>query len=150
MRCTTCRSGLSKRGDTPTFRVVVGRVAQGVIVLLIVSAITFFMINLAPGGPTALMRFDVTQEQRDALTRRFGLDQPMPMRYLQWLTNALHGDLGTSLTTQQPVLDRIAERLPNTLLLSGLALVLSIVVGIPMGIASALRRGRPTDYGLSA
>jgi len=120
-----------------------------VIVLLIVSAITFFMINLAPGGPSALMRFDVTPEQREALTRRFGLDQPVPVRYLQWLAGALHGDLGTSLTTQQPVLDRIGERLPNTLLLSGLALTLSIVVGIPMGVASALRRGKPTDYTLS-
>ena len=117
--------------------------------LLIVSAITFFMINLAPGGPSALMRFDVTPEQREALTRRFGLDQPVPVRYLQWLAGALHGDLGTSLTTQQPVLDRIGERLPNTLLLSGLALTLSIVVGIPMGVASALRRGKPTDYTLS-
>jgi len=119
-------------------------------VLLIVSAITFFMINLAPGGPSALMRFDVTPEQREALTRRFGLDQPVPVRYLEWLGGALHGDLGTSLTTQQPVLDRIGERLPNTLLLSGLALMLSIVVGIPMGVVSALKRGGPTDYALSA
>jgi len=121
-----------------------------VLVLLIVSAITFFMINLAPGGPSALMRFDVTPEQREALTRRFGLDQPVPVRYLEWLAGALHGDLGTSLTTQQPVLDRIGERLPNTLLLSGLALALSIGVGIPMGVASALTRGRGTDYTLSA
>jgi peptide/nickel transport system permease protein len=121
-----------------------------VLVLLIVSAITFFMINLAPGGPSALMRFDVTPEQREALTRRFGLDQPVPVRYLEWLAGAVRGDLGTSLTTQQPVVDRIGERLPNTLLLSGLALALSIVVGIPMGVVSALRRGRATDYGLSA
>jgi peptide/nickel transport system permease protein len=120
-----------------------------VIVLLIVSAITFFMINLAPGGPSALMRFDVTPEQREALTRRFGLDQPVPVRYVQWLGGALHADLGTSLTTQEPVLSRIADRLPNTLLLGGLALVLSIVVGIPMGVVSALRRGTPTDYALS-
>jgi peptide/nickel transport system permease protein len=119
-------------------------------VLLIVSAITFFMINLAPGGPSALMRFDVTPEQREALTRRFGLDQPVPVRYLQWLGGALHADLGTSLTTQEPVLSRIADRLPNTLLLGGLALALSIVVGIPMGVISALRRGSTTDYALSA
>jgi peptide/nickel transport system permease protein len=120
-----------------------------VLVLLIVSAITFFMINLAPGGPSALMRFDVTPEQREALTRRFGLDQPVPVRYLEWLAGVVHGDLGTSLTTQQPVLDRIGERLPNTLLLSGLALALSIAIGIPMGVASALKRGRATDYTLS-
>jgi peptide/nickel transport system permease protein len=120
-----------------------------VVVLLLVSAITFFLVNLAPGGPSALMRMDATPEQREALARRFGLDQPVPIRYLEWLGNAVHGDLGTSMLTQEPVLSRIADRLPNTLLLSGLALLLSIVIGIPMGVASALERGRPTDYALS-
>jgi peptide/nickel transport system permease protein len=120
-----------------------------VVVLLLVSAITFFLVNLAPGGPSALMRMDATPEQREALARRFGLDRPVPVRYLEWLGGAAHGDLGTSMLTQEPVLNRIADRLPNTLLLSGLALMLSIVVGIPMGVASALLRGRPADYALS-
>jgi peptide/nickel transport system permease protein len=125
------------------------RVGQAVVVLLLVSGITFFLVNLAPGGPSALMRMDATPEQRDALARRFGLDRPVPIRYLEWLGSAVHGDLGTSMLTQEPVISRIADRLPNTLLLSGLALMLSIVIGIPMGVASALRRGRPTDYALS-
>jgi peptide/nickel transport system permease protein len=120
-----------------------------VVVLLLVSGITFFLVNLAPGGPSALMRMDATPEQREALARRFGLDRPVPIRYLEWLGNAAHGDLGTSMLTQEPVVSRIADRLPNTLLLSGLALMLSIVVGIPMGVASSLQRGRPTDYALS-
>jgi peptide/nickel transport system permease protein len=120
-----------------------------VVVLLLVSAITFFLVNLAPGGPSALMRMDATTEQRDALARRFGLDRPVPVRYLEWLASAAHGDLGTSMLTQEPVLNRIADRLPNTLVLSGLALALSIVIGIPMGVASALQRGRPGDYAMS-
>jgi peptide/nickel transport system permease protein len=120
-----------------------------VVVLLLVSAITFFLVNLAPGGPSALMRMDATPEQRDALARRFGLDRPVPVRYLEWLGSAAHGDLGTSMLTQEPVLNRIADRLPNTLVLSGLALTLSIVIGIPMGVASALQRGRPGDYAMS-
>lgn len=120
------------------------------VVLVLVSAITFFLVNAAPGGPSALMRIDATPEQRDALIRRFGLDRPVPLRYLDWLSQAARGDLGTSMLTQEPVLSRIADRLPNTLLLSGLALVVSIATGIPIGVIAALRRGTAADYTLSA
>jgi len=118
-------------------------------VLVLVSAITFFLVNAAPGGPSALMRIDATPEQRDALIRRFGLDRPVPLRYLDWLGGAVHGDLGTSMLTQEPVLNRIADRLPNTLLLSGLALSVSIALGIPTGVIAALHRGTTADYTLS-
>ncbi len=122
------------------------RAASGAVVLLFVSALTFFFVNLAPGGPAALMRMDVTAEQREALVRRMGLDQPVPVRYAAWLGSALRGDLGTSLLTDEPVAKRIADRLPNTLLLASVALGLSIVAGIPMGVVSALRRNRTTDH----
>jgi peptide/nickel transport system permease protein len=122
---------------------------QGAIVLVLVSAITFLLVNLAPGGPASLMRMDATPEQRDALTRRLGLDQPVPVRYTQWLAGALHGDLGISLNSNEPVLFRIGQRLPNTLLLAGTALVLSIVVGIPMGVVAALQRNSPADFVLA-
>jgi len=118
-------------------------------VLLLVSAITFFLVNAAPGGPSALMRMDATPEQREALTRRFGLDRPVPVRYLDWLSGAVHGDLGTSMLTQEPVASRIADRLPNTLTLATLALAVGVLLGIPMGVVSALHRGTPTDYSLS-
>ena len=85
------------------------------IVLFLVSAITFLLVNLAPGGPSSLMRMDITAEQREALSRRLGLDQPVPVRYAQWLGGAVHGDLGTSLSSNEPVAIRIAQRLPNTL-----------------------------------
>jgi peptide/nickel transport system permease protein len=119
-------------------------------VLFLVSAITFLLVNLAPGGPSSLMRIDATPEQRDALTRRLGLDQPAPVRYAAWLGGALHGDLGTSLSSNEPVAFRIAQRLPNTLLLAGTALVLSIALGIPMGVLAALRRNRLPDLVLAA
>src|SRR5579859_4454562 len=95
------------------------------------------------------MRMDATPEQRDALIRRYGLDQPVPVRYVEWLGSAVHGDFGISMLTQEPVINRIADRLPNTLTLSALALGLSIVLGIPMGIISALRRGKASDYALA-
>jgi len=113
---------------------------QGTIVLVLVSAITFLLVNLAPGGPAALMRMDATPEQRDALAHRLGLDQPVPVRYGLWLGGALHGDLGVSLSSNEPVAFRIAQRLPNTLLLAGTALVVSILAGIPLGVVAALRR----------
>lgn len=127
-------------------RIAAQRVVQGLIVLVLVSAITFLLVNLAPGGPSSLMRMDATPEQREALARRFGLDQPVPVRYVQWLTGALHGDLGTSLSSNEPVTFRIGQRLPNTLLLAGTALVVSILVGIPMGVVAALRRNSLPDF----
>src|SRR5436190_15712660 len=102
-------------------RIAVQRFVQGVIVLVLVSAITFLLVNLAPGGPSSLMRMDATPEQREALARRLGLDQPVPVRYIQWLAGAMRGDLGTSMTSNEPVATRIAQRLPNTLLLAGTA-----------------------------
>ncbi len=119
------------------------------IVLVLVSAITFLLVNLAPGGPASLMRMDATPEQRDALARRLGLDQPVPVRYTAWLGGALHGDLGISLSSNEPVAFRIAQRLPNTLLLAGTALVVSILVGIPMGVVAALRRNSVPDFVLA-
>jgi peptide/nickel transport system permease protein len=119
-------------------------------VLLLVSAITFLLVNLAPGGPSSLMRMDATPEQREALSLRLGLDQPLPVRYVEWLSGALHGDLGTSLGSNEPVALRVAQRLPNTLLLAGVSLVMSIVVGIPMGVLAALRRNSVPDFLLAA
>lgn len=117
--------------------------------IVFTSALTFFFVNLAPGGPASVMRFDVTAEQRDALIKRMGLDRPVPERYAGWLSGAARGDLGTSLLTDEPVAQRIGERLPNTLVLAGTALVLSILLGIPIGLLQALRRSSATDHVLS-
>jgi peptide/nickel transport system permease protein len=124
---------------------VVQRLTQALVVLVLVSAIVFALVNLAPGGPGALMRMDVTAEQREALARRLKLDQPLPLRYAEWAADALHGDLGTSLSSNEPVGFRIAQRLPNTLVLASAALGVSIVLGIPMGVLAALRRDSPAD-----
>jgi len=115
-------------------------------VLLLISAITFFLINLAPGGPGAMMRMDQTQEQRDALVKQLGLDRPVSVRYLDWLGHALRGDLGVSLNSRQPVIDLIAQHLPNTISLAGVALLASILIGLPLGVVAALRRGSVLDH----
>jgi peptide/nickel transport system permease protein len=125
------------------------RVALGALVIVFASALTFFFVNLAPGGPASVMRFDVTAEQREALIKRMGLDKPVTQRYVEWVTGAVRGDFGTSLLTDEPVTQRIGERLPNTLTLAGAAFVLSVMLGIPIGLIQALRRGSPLDHVLS-
>ena len=130
-------------------RYLIQRIASGALVILFTSALTFFFVNLAPGGPASVMRFDVSAEQREALIQRMGLDRPVAQRYGEWLSGALRGDLGTSLLTDEPVTQRIGERLPNTIVLAGTALLLSIFLGIPIGLIQALRRGRPIDHVLS-
>jgi peptide/nickel transport system permease protein len=121
----------------------------GALVIVFASALTFFFVNLAPGGPASVMRFDVTAEQREALIKRMGLDKPVTQRYVEWVTGAVRGDFGTSLLTDEPVTQRIGERLPNTLTLAGAAFVLSVMLGIPIGLIQALRRGSPLDHVLS-
>ena len=114
--------------------------------IVFASALTFFFVNLAPGGPASVMRFDVTAEQRDVLIRAMGLDRPVMQRYVEWLAGALRGDLGRSLLTNEPVTDRIAGRLPNTLVLAGSALFVSLALGIPIGLLQAVRRGSAIDH----
>jgi peptide/nickel transport system permease protein len=122
------------------------RLVQSVIVIFLVTAITFFLINLAPGGPSAVTRMDATEAERQALIERFGLDKPVLVRYGQWLRDAVTGDLGTSFSSSQPVIQRIAERLPNTALLTLLTLIVSVLGGIILGTMAAIRRNSWIDY----
>ncbi|MBO8142218.1 MAG: ABC transporter permease [Firmicutes bacterium] len=117
--------------------------------MLFVTAITFFLVNLAPGGPAVMMRMDATAEQRQVWISRLNLDMPVHLRYLHWLKDAVRGDLGRSVNDNREVTGLIAQRLPNTMLLSVTALAISVVVGIPMGILSAIRRNSIWDYAFS-
>ncbi len=117
--------------------------------ILFTSALTFFFVNLAPGGPSSIMNMSATPEQREVLIKAMGLDRPIPERYMTWLGNAAHGDLGISLLNDQPVSGLIGDRLPNTLTLAGAALALSCLVGIPIGVLQALRRDSWLDHLLS-
>lgn len=128
------------------WKYVTRRLAQGVVVLGIVTAVTFFLVNAAPGGPAALIRMETTVAQREALTRQLHLDQPIYERYLLWLGAALRGDFGVSLNSREPVMPMIRQRLAHTLVLAVSSLVLSIAVGIPLGIVSALRRNTWVDH----
>lgn len=127
-----------------------GKVLQLVSVLLISSFIVFAIGVLLPGDPTiAVLGENATVQQREQLRDALGLDDPIVVRYARWAAGALHGDLGTSLRTQEPVSRVLADRLPVTLELTALSILLAVAVGIPLGVAAAKWRGGLVDLGIS-
>jgi peptide/nickel transport system permease protein len=111
--------------------------------LLGVSILSFLIIAVTPGDPLAelLDKPHISRETIEALRHRMGLDLPMYVRYWRWLTGLVRGDFGLSLQYQVPVSTLIAPALLNTLILSLSATVVSVLVGIPLGIVAAVRRG---------
>jgi peptide/nickel transport system permease protein len=119
---------------------VLRRLLQMLPVLLLASFAIFAMIYAVPGGPVAvLVGENASPEEVAATIARYGLDRPMLIQYLDWLGRALIGDFGLSLHSRQPVLGLIGERLPATLQLAVAAIVVALLVGIPVAIASAVR-----------
>lgn len=121
------------------------RLLQVVMLLVIVSMVTFGLIHSAPGGPSILSNPDLSRDQIAQMSSQLGLDDPLPIQYGRWLVNILRGDFGISYNTIEPVIGLIAIRLPNTLLLAGVALVLSILLAVPLGILCAIRRNSFLD-----
>src|SRR6476660_1354284 len=122
--------------------------AQMVPTLLFVSILIFGLQHLLPGDPAKVL---AGEEQDPAviahLRETMHLDEPFPIRYLYWLRGVLHGDLGESLRMQQPVRALIADKLPVTIELACIAIVIALAIGIPAGVISAVRRGTAWDYG---
>ena len=125
------------------------RVAQGVVVLFLVSLLTFFLINLAPGGPSSLVDMSTTAAEAEARMRRFGLDRPVHERYVTWLTGAVRGDLGTSINQGLPVSRLLAQRIQPTLVLGLTSLAMAAVFGVVLGMVAALQRDRWPDHVVS-
>lgn len=122
------------------------RLGQSIVLIFIVTMITFFLMNLAPGGPSSMMRMDATEEERQTIAEQLGLDKPVIVRYGHWLKDALQGDLGYSLSSGEPVMSRILERMPYTLQLAFWTILISVVLGIVLGIIAAQKRNKWQDY----
>ena len=128
-------------------RYVAGRLLQATIVVLLVTTVTFVLVHLAPGDPITVMldRPGVTEGVRQQWRTSFGLDRPIGEQYVRWVANTLRGDLGYSICFRRPVADVIADALPRTLLLVGLALTLSFVLGIVVAVLQSERPGGARD-----
>jgi len=129
------------------------RIALLVPLMLGITLITFTVIHLAPGEPVDMqmaMNPKVGKEARERLTRFYGLDQPLHVQYITWLKKLSRLDLGTSFSSDnRPVLDKIKERLPVTLSLNIIALVLEFGLAIPIGIMAAVYRDTWLDKGIT-
>lgn len=122
------------------------RFAQAIVVVLVVSVITFAIVYSAPGGPEVLLAPDVDQATLDQFAEQYGLNDPVPVQYFRWLGNAIRGDFGTSFTYRRPVSEIFLSRLPATLTLSAASLLIAVLIAIPLGIISAVRRYSLIDY----
>lgn len=130
-------------------RYIAGRLAQTVILMLVVTVFTFVLITQAPGGPAILLDPNMTPEQSEQLRQQLGLDEPVYVQYWRWLNEVVRGNFGTSYSVGQPVWNLIKSNLPNTLLLSATALLLSIALAIPAGIISASKRYSAIDHSVT-
>ena len=127
------------------------RILIGALTLLVASAVIFLMMEVVPGDPARLMLgMNATEDAVQALRAQLGLDQAPFLRYLSWLTGLLSGDLGRSYTYSVPVSDLVLERLAVSLPLALIALALSALLAIPLGLFAAARRGRISDTGIVA
>jgi len=120
------------------------RLAESLLVLLVMSAVIYGLIGLMPGDPIDIMISgdpNLTTEDAQRLKALYGLDRPLYERYLVWLGNALQGDFGFSRIFGQPVLDVLVPRLGNTLLLMGLAFFLAFLLALPAGVLAARKPG---------
>ncbi len=129
------------------FSYLVRRILIAVPTIILISIFVFFLQKLLPGDPLLVL----AGEERDPevlefLREKYRLNDPIPMQYLAWIGNALQGDLGTSLRSNQPVTELIAEKLPVTIQLAVMAIIFAMVIGIPAGILSAVKKGTVTDY----
>jgi len=127
-------------------RYVVRRLLQMLPTLLLASMVVFMIINLAPGDPAAVrLGMEATDEELALERARLGLDKPLPLRYLIWLSDIGRGRLGTSMSVRLPVTTLIANALPNTLRLTVTVMTFSTLVGSILGLVSALRQNSRVD-----
>ncbi|MDP9365714.1 MAG: ABC transporter permease [Chloroflexota bacterium] len=132
---------------------VVRRLLWMVPILLGVSVLTFAMLKSVPGDPVAQMVATgrsggtrMSAADRERLAEQYGLTKPVHVQYLDWLGQVARGNLGTSFESNRPVLGLILERLPNTLKLAGISLVVTLLVALPLGVISAVKQNTPLDY----
>lgn len=114
--------------------------------LILVSIIVFFLIRLIPGDPARQIAGEqATAETIANVTRQWGLDQPIPIQYLKWVNGILHGDFGISYRSNQPVIKEITTRYGNTLKLTGVAILWSVLIGLLVGTFTAVHEGHWQD-----
>src|ERR1700751_1507125 len=119
------------------------------VTLIGISIVIFFLLRIVPGNIVDIL-FDaagfVDPADKASIEKSLGIDQPLVLQYLHWIVGLLHGDLGYSYVSEKPALEEILPRIPITARLAALALLFSASIGIPLGVASAVKQGSKLDY----
>ncbi|HLO11035.1 MAG TPA: ABC transporter permease [Pseudoneobacillus sp.] len=126
------------------------RLLQAIPLLFIIFTLTFILMSAAPGNPVwgiidPMSKYAGEKETIDRIEKRLGTDQPIYIQYIKFVNNVLHGNLGNSFVFQRPVAEKIVQRAPNTLLLVGISLIISTLIGIIVGVISALKKNKWID-----
>jgi len=126
-----------------------------ILIMLLVTIIVFFMMRILPGDPILMFLSSqdsqqITQEQLDHLKQELGLDRPMIVQYFDWLGDVVRGNLGKSIANQTDIIDEVKKRMPITFELGLISFIFSIIIGIPLGVISAVKRGTLTDTSLTS
>ena len=130
---------------------LIKRTVQAIGVILAISAITFFVLNVVPGDPVRIMLGDLASEEALEATRhRMGLDQPIGIQYVNWLTSMLRGDFGDSYFQRAPVLQLLMKALSVTAVLAGCSYLFALVLGVTIGVVAAVNHGNAIDRALMA
>ena len=124
-------------------RYAITRILSSIVILLIISVLAFLLMNVLPGDPAArIVGMNATPESIELTKERLGLNKPLPERYASWIFNALQGDLGESTINQlHPIAPTFMRRIPATLNLGILSLLVVVAVAIPIGVLAALKPG---------
>ena len=128
---------------------IVKRILLAIVTIWAVATLTFFLMNLVPGGPF-LSEKAISPQATAALEAKYGLDKPMFQRYLTYMTDALHGDFGDSLKQRgRTVMSIIAMKFPVSARVGGISVLVALILGIPLGSIAALKRGKAADSVIS-
>jgi peptide/nickel transport system permease protein len=128
-------------------RLVIKRLLYAIPVFLVVSLVTFGFMHLAEGDPIIiLVGPTATQEMIDQFRAQYGLDQPVHIQYLMWLSRAIQGDLGRSIISNEPVVKMIADRLPTTITLTISSMIFALLIAVPTGVIAAYKKNTIWDY----
>jgi peptide/nickel transport system permease protein len=128
-------------------RYIIRRLMMAVVIVWFISVAVFVLLRVSPGDPALLQQgINATPEKVAAVHKELGLDDPMPVQYLHWINDLLHGDLGTSVLTQTSVTHEFRGRFPISLQLMVMTVFWIVIIGIPLGIISAVKRNSVPDY----
>jgi peptide/nickel transport system permease protein len=131
-------------------RYIIGRVLQSIVSIVVVSIVVFALVRVSGDPITIMMPAEASKADIELMRASLGLDRPWPVQYWRFLSRVVQGDFGKSVRFRRPALDLIAERYAATFELGGLAVLVVIVVALPVGVYSAVRRGTTLDYAARA